>query len=264
MDISEIPHKANSRPVTNRLHQLDAEEFNAMLDELINLRSLVGDSGVVYSVRLQNNLDSRNLSASVGNPCILAFTFISRMRDGLADWEQTGESATLTVSVKNSSNENFVPVKSMKVNDSTAMTLDVSEWLVAGSNQVMLEATGEISKKTTAAMAYTIQLTSLAISAEGFEWWNAYAEDFRIPFRIAGNVSKTLVVTVTGNGYSKTYESELGTMTYTESHTTIQLLTRSGRGYSKFRLTSAMRMVPSVRWRSLTMSSAICKGLHPS
>ena len=217
MDISEIPHKANARPVTNRLHQLDAEEFNAMLDELINLRSLVGDSGVVYSVRLQNNLDSRNLSASVGNPCILAFTFISRMRDGLADWEQTGESATLTVSVKNSSNENFVPVKTMKVNDSTAMTLDVSEWLVAGSNQVMLEATGEISKKTTAAMAYTIQLTSLAISAEGFEWWNAYAEDFRIPFRIAGNVSKTLVVTVTGNGYSKTYESELGTMTYTES-----------------------------------------------
>ena len=217
MDISEIPHKANARPVTNRLHQLDAEEFNAMLDELINLRSLVGDSGVVYSVRLQNNLDNRNLSASVGNPCILAFTFISRMRDGLADWEQTGESATLTVSVKNSSNENFVPVKTMKVNDSTAMTLDVSEWLVAGSNQVMLEATGEISKKTTAAMAYTIQLTSLAISAEGFEWWNAYAEDFRIPFRIAGNVSKTLVVTVTGNGYSKTYESELGTMTYTES-----------------------------------------------
>ena len=217
MDISEIPHKANARPVTNRLHQLDAEEFNAMLDELINLRSLVGDSGVVYSVRLQNNLDSRNLSASVGNPCILAFTYISRMRDGLSDWEQTGESAMLTVSVKNSSNENFIPVKTMKVNDSTAMTLDVSEWLVAGSNQVMLEATGEISTKTTAAMAYTIQLTSLAISAEGFEWWNAYAEDFRIPFRIAGNVSKTLVVTVTGNGYSKTYESELGTMTYTES-----------------------------------------------
>ena len=56
MDISEISHKANSRPITNRLYQLDAEEFNAMLDELVNLRSLVADSGIVYSVRIQNTL----------------------------------------------------------------------------------------------------------------------------------------------------------------------------------------------------------------
>lgn len=217
MDISEISHKANSRPITNRLYQLDAEEFNAMLDELVNLRSLVADSGIVYSVRIQNNLDSRNLSASTGKPCMLAFTFLSRMRDGLADWESTGESATLTVSVKNATYDSFTVVKTMKVNDAVAMTLDVAEWLTSGANQVMLEAKGEISKKTTAALAYTIQLTSLAISADGFVWWSAYAEDFRIPYRIAGNISKTLVVTVTGSGYSKTYEQDLGTGVYTES-----------------------------------------------
>ena len=73
MDITEIGHKANSRPITNRLYQLDAEEFNAMLDELVNLRSLVGNSGVVYQVRIQNDMDSRNIAASVNQKCFLNF-----------------------------------------------------------------------------------------------------------------------------------------------------------------------------------------------
>ena len=217
MDISEISHKANSRPITNRLYQLDAEEFNAMLDELVNLRSLVADSGTVYSVRIQNNLDSRNLAASTGKPCMLAFTFLSRMRDGAEDWEATGESATLTVSVKNSNYQEFEAVKTIKVADATPMTLDVSEWLLSGSNQIMLVATGEISAKTTSALVYTVQLTSLGISAEGFVWWTAYKDDFRIPYRIAGNISKTLVVTVSGSGYSKTYETQLGTGVFVDS-----------------------------------------------
>lgn len=217
MDISEIGHKANSRPVTNRLYQLDAEEFNAMLDELINLRTLVGNSGVVYSVRMQNDLDSRNIAASIGSKCELKFTFVSRMRDGLADWESTGESATLKVSLKNISHSDFTVMQTIKVADGQAMTLDVSEWLASGANQIMLEATGEISKKTTSALVYTVQLTSLAISAEGFQWWRAFANNIEVPYRISGNINKTLVVTISGSGYSKTYEQNLGDAVFTES-----------------------------------------------
>lgn len=217
MDITEIGHKANSRPITNRLYQLDAEEFNAMLDELVNLRSLVGNSGVVYQVRIQNDMDSRNIAASVNQKCFLNFTYISRMRDGLEEWESTGESATLTVSLKNVSNPEFTVVHTMKVTADEAVSLDVSEWLASGTNQIMLEATGEISKKTTSALAYTVQLTSLSISAEGFQWWTAFSGDISIPYRIGGNISKTLVVTISGSGYSKTYEQALGTGSFMDS-----------------------------------------------
>ncbi len=216
MDIAEIGHKANSRPVTNRMYQLDAEEFNAMLDELMTHRSLL-DMGVSYSVRIENNLDSRNLTASLGRPCEVKFTYRSQMRDGLSEWENTGETANLKMYIKNASNAEFTLVREMKVTADLPVSVNVAEYLASGANQLMLEATGEISKKTTSNFVYTITLTSLSISAEGFAWWDAYAEDFRVPFIIAGNVSKILVVSVSGSGYSKTYEVELGSMVYTDS-----------------------------------------------
>lgn len=216
MDIAEIGHKANSRPVTNRMYQLDAEEFNAMLDELMTHRSLL-DMGVSYSVRIENNLDSRNLTASLGRPCEVKFTYRSQMRDGLSEWENTGETANLKMYIKNAVNAEFTLVREMKVTADLPVSVNVAEYLASGSNQLMLEATGEISKKTTSNFVYTITLTSLSISAEGFAWWDAYAEDFNVPFIIAGNVSKILVVSVSGSGYSKTYEVELGSMVYTDS-----------------------------------------------
>ena len=81
----------------------------------------------------------------------------------------------------------------------------------------MIKVTGEITEVTTPAFVYTVQLTALSISADNFKWWTAYNGDITLPLIIGGNISKTLYVTVTGEGYNESYQVPLGTFVYTET-----------------------------------------------
>ena len=184
-----------------------------------------GGSGVQRNVLIQNDLDSRNISASKGEPCLLKFTFVSQERYGIGeDYENTGERGLCQISIKNTVNAEFTVVKQMYIQSGYSNTVDVAEFLSSGSNQIMIKVTGEITEMTTSAFVYTVQLTSLSIAADNFRWWTAFTgENITIPLNIGGNISKTLYVTITGPGYNKSYDVALGTAVYTETAYNYQL-----------------------------------------
>lgn len=183
-----------------------------------------GGSEVQRTVQIQNDLDSRNLSASKGEACLLKFTFISQERYGIGgQYENTGERGLCEVSVKNAVNTEFTVVKQMYIQSGYVNTLDVAEFLTSGSNQIMLKVTGEITEMTTPSFVYTVQLTSLSIAANNFRWWTAFTGVVGIPLNIGGNISKTLYATITGGSYSRSYEVSLGTTVYTETAYNYQL-----------------------------------------
>ncbi|RGS33724.1 leucine-rich repeat domain-containing protein [Bacteroides cellulosilyticus] len=185
-----------------------------------------GGTGVQRNVLIQNDLDSRNISASKGESCLLKFTFISQERYGIGDdYENTGERGLCQISIKNAVNAEFTVVKQMYIQSGYSNTVDVGEFLSSGSNQIMIKVTGEITEMTTAAFVYTVQLTSLSIAADNFRWWTAFTGDnITVPLNIGGNISKTLYVAITGPGYNKSYDVALGTAVYTETSYNYQLV----------------------------------------
>ncbi|MEB3375878.1 hypothetical protein SFC43_31545 [Bacteroides sp. CR5/BHMF/2] len=61
-------------------------------DDLVGfIVSMSGGDKVQRNIRVVNNLDSKNLSASKGDPCILDLTFVSQERYSISDpYENTG------------------------------------------------------------------------------------------------------------------------------------------------------------------------------
>lgn len=184
-----------------------------------------GQQSVQRHVRVMNELDSKNISASKGEPCELKFKFISQERYSSQDpYENTGERGLCQVYVKNTDGSDYVIVKEMYVNSDTIVTVNIAEFLTSGANNVMVKVTGEVTEVTTPAFVYTVQLTSLSIAANNFRWWTAFTGDVTMPFNIGGNVSKVLHVTVTGKGYNHTADMQLGTAVYTETAYNYQIM----------------------------------------
>lgn len=177
-----------------------------------------GQTGLQRNVRIINNLESKNISASKGEACYLDFTFISQERYSSSDpYEDTGERGLLQISVRSSDHADYVVVKQMYINSGSPVSVDVAEFLSSGANNLMLKVTGEVTETTTPAFVYTIQLTSLSIAADNFRWWTAYTGAITLPLSIGGNISKTLFVTITGVGYTEHYQVPIGTGVYTET-----------------------------------------------
>lgn len=128
-----------------------------------------GGTGVQRNIRITNNLESKNISASKGEPCLLDFTFISQERYSSNEpYEDTGERGMCQISVKNNINSEYVIVKQLYINSSVPFKTDIAEFLTSGANNVMIKVTGEVTEVTTPAFVYAVQLTSLSISAVNF------------------------------------------------------------------------------------------------
>lgn len=186
------------------------------LEQLV--RELAGAGGTMYSVYLRNDSGSLTFATQNGDPCPIQFAFISQYRETLDEpWKQTGENARVTMMIKNAQYDEFTEMRVMEVASRTPVTVDVAEWLSPGVNYVKVSAVGLNTDMTANAMTYTVQLTSLGVSAPNFQWWTAYATDISVPFIIAGNVSKVLHVSMEGEGYHQEYTQNLGTATYTDT-----------------------------------------------
>jgi hypothetical protein len=177
-----------------------------------------GETEIQRNLRIINNLDSKSLSASKGEPCHLNFTFISQERYSTNEpYEDTGERGFCQISVKNSNSAEYLVVKQLYISSGSPFSIDVAEFLASGANNVMIKVTGEVTEVTAPAFVYTVQLTSLSISADNFKWWTAYTGAITLPLNISGNISKTLYVTVTGKDYNESYQIQIGTGVYTET-----------------------------------------------
>ena len=219
MTIDEIPVKSDKIAITDRLHQLSAQEFNALVDMVKLLRNAVmGEGGIMYSVNIKNNLSSLTLAAQAGAPAILNFTFVSQYMEDLTEgYKPTGEIGLCTVMVTNAKYPDYTVVREFETASGVEIKLDVAEYLTAGSNNIKIQIIGKNTDMQTDPITYTVQLTSLGVDAPNFQWWRAFQEDFSMPLFISGNTSKKLFVKVTGEKYSQIYETNLGNSTYTDT-----------------------------------------------
>lgn len=176
------------------------------------------DVGLQRNVRIVNDLDSKNVTASKGEPCLLKFTFVSQERYSSKEpYENTGEQGLCEISVRNTDKSEYEVVKQIYVKSATPLSVDVAEFLTSGTNNVMIKVTGEVTEVVTPAFVYTVQLTALSISADNFKWWTAYNGDILFNLNIGGNVSKILYITVSGTDYNASYEVPIGTGVYIET-----------------------------------------------
>lgn len=195
--------------------------------------------GPAVTVAVINNLTTRNLYASKGNPCYINFTFTSKSRADINDtWVDTGERGRVEISVRPETADTFVVKNQFWTNSNTSVKLDVSNYLETGANSVMVKVTGEQTNKTTIALVYTVQLTSLSLADSGFAWWIAQKSDIIIPLRIGGNISKILNVKVSDNygTYAEEYHINLYNNTYLETAYNYKLLHPNITGVFKVEL----------------------------
>lgn len=198
--------------------RLSAEEFNKVVNAVDSLLEAASGGGTTYSIYIRNNMPSLGFATQYGEACVLDFTFVSQYRDSFDEpYKPTGELGLCTLMVKNARYADFTVVKQMEVSSGVSIREDVAEWLSSGSNNIKITIKGENTEQTAAPVTYTVQLTSLGISAPNFAWWTAYAGDISIPMVINGNISKVLHVTVTGEDYTQAYDKNIGTAIYTDT-----------------------------------------------
>lgn len=176
-----------------------------------------GVVGMQYFLRVMNNQESKSLFASKGHPCNVSFTFVSQQREGVDQpYTDTGERGYCQISVR-AGREPYREVKAMYVDSGKDILFDVSPYLASGDNNIKINIAGEDTAVNAPALTYSVQLTALSLSANNFQWWQAFQSTVLIPLNIGGNISKTLHVDVTGTDYEKSYDVELGTNIYTET-----------------------------------------------
>ena len=227
---------AKNRPSIGQLSNVNGEADNLTSDTCVLVwlddqwtpvklsELLIGQDGggqqqtILYYLRAINQLASATLSASKSaGECQIRFMFVSRTKDvGQADYADTGEWGTYEIFAK-AGDGTFVSKARGRCQSNTITTVDVFKYLESGQNSIMVKITGEVTGQTSPALVYSITLSALFLSISEFNWWKAYQGDIVLPCYISGNISKTLHVKVTGEGYEQTYERQFGTATYTSS-----------------------------------------------
>lgn len=174
-------------------------------------------SSLYYRLNVINGLDSWSFYASTGNPALIKFTFTSQVsQDGGVSYEDTNERGIVKISVKKPSDSTYVEAQTLYVPSNTLQTINIASFLGSGSNQVKVEVIGEDTGEKALARVYTITVTSLSISIPTFNWAIPFQGNITLPFYIAGNIAKTLVVSMGGDDYSQEYTQSIGTASYTE------------------------------------------------
>ena len=227
---------AKNRPTIGQLSNVNSEADNLTSDTCVLVwlddqwtpmklsELLMGQGGggqqqtMLYYLRAINQLASATLSASKSaGECQIRFMFVSRTKDvGQSDYADTGEWGTYEIFAK-AGDGTFVSKARGRCQSNTITTVDVFKYLESGQNSIMVKITGEVTGQTSPALVYSITLSALFLSISEFNWWKAYQGDIVLPCYISGNISKTLHVKVTGEGYEQTYERPFGTATYTSS-----------------------------------------------
>lgn len=177
-----------------------------------------GQQTILYYLRAANRSPSATLSASKSaGECTVRFMFVSRTKDvGQTEYMDTGEWGTYEIFAK-AGDGTFVSKARGRCQSNTVTTVDVFRYLESGQNSIMVKITGEVTGQTSPALVYSITLSALFLSISEFNWWKAYQGDIVLPCYISGNISKTLHVKITGEGYGQTYERQFGTAAYTSS-----------------------------------------------
>lgn len=201
-----------------RKGDIDGTAINDLADLVAWLKANFRQSAETGETRFRivNELPSTSITMQTGGRCEIAFSFVSEQYDGTA-WVAIPEWGAYSVQVKKANETVFTTAVSGSAQQGTLVRLDLSQFFQTGDWSVKVEVTGSDTGQK-AVINYAVTVTSLSLTADNFEWWTAKTADFTIPFMITGQINKVLHITVTGaDGYSKEYEENIGTATYTQT-----------------------------------------------
>lgn len=193
---------------------------------IIQDTSLGGNTDVQNSVELTTGSNQSSLVSIDGNLKLkLRFTSIE-YNPVTEETKDTGESATLKIERRATSNDNWtevttITIPSIGINDTNNFTeVDLSKVLPNGTWQLRCTATGQITEMTASAVQFgNVVKTKLGLKL-ATQWWVPNTTDsVTLSYYINGSVAKTLNYEITDkNGTSETKGSiPIGASVYTES-----------------------------------------------
>lgn len=193
---------------------------------IIQNTSLGGNTDVQNSVELVAGSSQSTLVSIDGNIKLrLRFTSIE-YNPVTEETKDTGESATLKIERRATSNDNWtevttITIPSIGINDTNNFTeIDLSKVLPNGTWQLRCTATGQVTEMTTSAVQFgNVIKTKLGLKL-ATQWWVPNTTDSAtLSYYINGSVVKTLNYEITDkNGTSEKKGSiPIGASVYTES-----------------------------------------------
>ena len=216
---------------TYRQWAADKEGKAELLLSSVDIPQGGGSGGEASYIVKLGNAGARNLTATRQADLVARLRFTSQLYDPSdGSTTDTNEEATLQIETRMEGAAAWKVAGTMTIASQEASnvdaytTVDLSPYIVSGTQSVRFIATGKTSEKKTAYVNMTVTLTNIEVEI-GLKWqspieYRPTAPTMAIPVRVKGNVSKTLHVRVRnvgGTQYDKSYEYALGTATYTET-----------------------------------------------
>lgn len=175
--------------------------------------------GTQYQMKIINKMDSDKLYFTTNSEeAYITVGYVSQ-RKGITDsqWEDVLEDAYFTVAIDRGNTGNYENVATdIPVLYGQDFRFNIIKHLQTGNNRVRLTCVGKNSNQVTS-FIYTVSLTSMYLEASNFRWYIPFIEGESYDLggmHIGGNINKVLHVKISNEaGYSKNYETNLGTST---------------------------------------------------
>lgn len=129
------------------------------------------------------------------------------------NYTEVFEDAIFSVDVDRGNTGSWQTIETRTVMNGEVFVVDVKKYLAIGANRIVINATGATSKAA-GQLNITANLTSMYIKPANFTWYEPIIEGKPYNFggfEIGGSLSKVLHIKISGHGYTKTYDIDLGT-----------------------------------------------------
>lgn len=175
-----------------------------LVDRAIEITNISGDNNP-YFTSDQTKAEISVSWKSVAKPIVSS------------DYTEVYEDAVFSVDIDRGNTGSWETIEGGRsVRNGEIFTIDVRKYLAVGANRIVINAVGATSKAT-GQLNLTANLTSMYIKPANFTWYLPIIEGKEYQFggfEIGGNINKTLHIKVSGNGYEKTYNKDMGTDQY--------------------------------------------------
>lgn len=179
-------------------------------------------TGVQKRIVIVNPAGSQELYfAENTGEAVITVGFQSQEKDITgAQWNDVVEDFTVSVWVDKGSTGSWIQIiENRSILYGNELSVDVYKYIQNGVNRVRISATGVLSDATSD-LLFTVNRTSMYLSTSNFNWYRPFIEGEAYNLggmNIGGSIPKVLHIKVSNSqlGYSKVYEENIGTKTYT-------------------------------------------------
>lgn len=223
-------------PATNTmLYFASKDDLSSWLssgdDTLIIDSAVMNFTGTMYQVKVQSEMSKNLYFTTQADKAEITVSFASQKK-GITDvsWQDIVEDYNVSVYIDKGSTGAFTPlILDQFVMSGNSFTFDVRKSLATGPNRIRIVAVGsESADKAQGSEVFIVNLTSMYLAPSNFTWYKPFIEGETYALggmNIGGNLSKTLKIKVSKEGYEKLYEVNLGSEIYTTTAYTFRGMT---------------------------------------